>query len=178
VTAGVIAGPREHIERAWQYLRIYGPVLHPFEAWLLRRGLQTYPLRMAAHNRNGLEVARFLAGHPAVERVYYPGLESHPQHELAHRQMPGGFGGMLSFEVKGGYDAAYRVIGRTRVCALAVSLGGIESLITHPASMINTFQSEEELRRAGVSPGLIRLSVGIENVEDIIADLDQALGGK
>lgn len=177
VTAGAIMGAREHIERAWQYARMYGPVLHPFEAWLLRRGLQTYPLRMEAHNHNGLAVARFLAGHPAVERVHYPGLESHPQHQLARQQMPGGFGGMLSFEMTGGFDAAYRVIGRTRVCCLAVSLGGLESLITHPASMIHTHQSDEQRATAGITPGLVRLSVGIENVEDIIRDLDVALSG-
>jgi methionine-gamma-lyase len=177
VTAGAILGGQARIAAAWEYLRVYGPVLHPFEAWLLRRGMQTYPLRMAIHNRQALEVARFLEGHPAVARVYYPGLPSHPQHALAAQQMPGGFGGMLSFEMKGGYAAAYRAIGRTKVCILAVSLGGIETLITHPASMIHTFQSEEQLAAAGISPGLIRLSVGIEEVEDIIADLDQALGG-
>jgi cystathionine beta-lyase/cystathionine gamma-synthase len=177
VTAGAIMGGQARIAAAWEYLRVYGPVLHPFEAWLLRRGMQTYPLRMAIHNRHALEVARFLEGHPAVARVYYPGLPSHPQHALAAGQMPGGFGGMLSFEMKGGYAAAYLAIGRTQVCILAVSLGGIETLITHPASMIHTFQSEEQLAAAGISPGLIRLSVGIEEVEDIIADLDQALGG-
>ena len=177
VMAGALMGGRAHIERAWEYLRIYGPVLHPFEAWLLRRGLQTYPMRMEAHNRNTIQVARFLEEHSAVERVYYPGLPSHPQHELAKRQMAGGFGGMLSFEVKGGYDAAYRTIGRTQVCTLAVSLGGMETLITHPASMIHTHQSEEERATSRISPGLIRLSVGVEDVEDIMADLDRALRG-
>lgn len=176
VTAGAIMGRRDLLDEAWEYLRVYGPVLHPFEAWLLRRGLQTYGLRMREHNRNGLEVARFLEGHQAVERVYYPGLLSHPQHELARRQMSGGFGGMLSFEVKGGFDAAYRAIGRTEVCILAVSLGGVETLISHPASMIHTHQSDEERASAGISPGLIRLSVGVEEVEDIIEDLDRALG--
>ena len=175
VTAGVVAGRRDLVERAWEYLRVYGPVLHPFEAWLLLRGLRTYGLRMREHNRNAMEVARFLEGHSAVERVYYPGLPSHPQHELARRQMPGGFGGMLSFELKGGYDAAYRAIGRTRVCALGVSLGGVETLITHPASMVYAHNSEAELRAAGISPGLVRLSVGLEDVEDIIEDLEQAL---
>lgn len=176
VTAGAIMGRRDLLDEAWEYLRVYGPVLHPFEAWLLRRGLQTYGLRMREHNRNGLEVARFLEGHQAVERVYYPGLLSHPQHELARRQMSGGFGGMLSFELKGGFDAAYRTIGRTEVCILAVSLGGVETLISHPASMIHTHQSDEERASAGISPGLIRLSVGVEEVEDIIEDLDRALG--
>ncbi len=176
VTAGVILGSEKLLAEAWEYLRVYGPVLHPFEAWLLRRGMQTYGLRMAVHNRNALQVAQFLESHPAVSHVYYPGLESHPQHELAKRQMKGGFGGMLAFEMKGGYDAAYRAIGRTEVCILAVSLGGIETLITHPASMIHSHQSDEERERAGISPSLIRLSVGIEEVEDIIEDLDKALG--
>ena len=130
---------------------------------------------MEAHNHNALQVAHFLEQHPAVERVYYPGLPSHPQHELARQQMVGGFSGMLAFEMKGGYDAAYKVIRRTELCLLAVSLGGIQTLITHPASMIHVHQSDEERRAAGISPGLIRLSVGIENVEDILADLDQAL---
>ncbi|MGH2408802.1 MAG: trans-sulfuration enzyme family protein, partial [Chloroflexota bacterium] len=176
VTAGVILGSRARIDAAWDYLRQYGPVLHPFDAWLLQRGLRTYTLRMERHNQNAMAVARFLEGHPAVDRVYYPGLPSHPQHELAQRQMTGGFGGMVTFEVKGGYDAAYRLVARTEVCVLAVSLGAVETLITHPASMVHSFQSQAERDAAGIAPGLIRLSVGIERVEDIIADLDQALG--
>jgi cystathionine beta-lyase/cystathionine gamma-synthase len=175
VTAGALMGSTQLIQRAWEYARVHGPVLHPFEAWLLRRGLQTYGLRMAVHNQNALAVARFLEQHPAVERVYYPGLPSHPQHELACRQMVDGFGGMLAFEMKGGYDAAYNVIRHTELCLLAVSLGGVETLITHPASMIHARQSAEERLAAGISPGLIRLSVGVENVEDIIVDLDGAL---
>jgi cystathionine beta-lyase/cystathionine gamma-synthase len=176
VTAGAIVGARALVEAAWEYARVHGPVLHPFEAWLLRRGLQTYGLRMAAHNGNALRIARFLEAHAAVERVYYPGLESHPQHELARRQMTGGFGGMLAFELRGGYDAAYRAIRRTRVCLLAVSLGGVESLIVHPASMIHAHQSDDQRASAGISPSLIRLSVGIEDAADIIADLEQAIG--
>jgi methionine-gamma-lyase len=175
VTAGVILGAKNLIDPLWDYLRIHGPILHPFESWLLRRGLQTYALRMQTHNRNALQVARFLEAHPAVERVYYPGLASHPQHDLAQRQMVGGFGGMLSFEMKGGYEAAYNVIRKTEICLLAVSLGGVETLITHPASMVHTHQTDEERETAGISPGLIRLSVGIEEAEDIIEDLDQAL---
>ncbi len=175
VTAGALMGSKVLIEGAWEYLRLYGAVLHPFEAWLLRRSLHTYQLRMAVHNRNAQEVAQFLEGHPAVERVHYPGLPSHPQHELALKQMKGGFGGMIAFEVKGGFDRAYRTIGRTEICVLAVSLGGTETLITHPASMIHTRQSDEERDSAHISPGLIRLSVGIEDARDIIEDLDQAL---
>jgi len=175
VTAGCLMGSRELVDRAWDHLRTFGPVLHPFEAWLLRRGLQTYPLRMQVHNAHALQVAQFLEQHPAVEHVYYPGLPSHPQHNLARQQMGGGFGGMLSFEMKGGYEAAYRAIGRTRVCVLAVSLGGMETLITHPASMVHVHQTNEQRAQAGISPGLIRLSIGIENVEDLTRDLDQAL---
>jgi cystathionine beta-lyase/cystathionine gamma-synthase len=175
VTAGAIMGTRALIEVAWEYARVHGPVLHPFEAWLLRRGLQTYGLRMAVHNANALAVAQFLEQHPQVERVYYPGLPSHPQHELAQRQMPDGFGGMLSFEVLGGYRRAYEVVRHTEICLLAVSLGGVETLITHPASMIHAHQSDEQREQAGISPTLLRLSVGVENVQDIIADLDHAL---
>jgi cystathionine beta-lyase/cystathionine gamma-synthase len=175
VTAGALIGTQALIDRAWEQSKVFGAVLHPFEAWLLYRGLLTLPLRMGAHNRNAAEVAAFLEGHPAVARVHYPGLASHPQHALAERQMPGGFGGMLSFTVKGGFDAAYRAIGRTRVCRLAVSLGGLESLITHPASMIHTHQSDAARASAGIAPDLIRLSVGVEDARDIIRDLDQAL---
>ncbi len=175
LTAGVILGPRQLIDLAWEHARVHGPVLHPFEAWLLQRALKTYGLRMEQHNRNALIVARFLEDHPAVERVHYPGLESHPQHELSKKQMVGGFGGMLSFELKGGYDAAYRLIRRTEVCVPAVSLGDVETLITHPASLVYPHNTDEERRAAGVSPGLVRLSVGAEDPEDITEDLDAAL---
>src|SRR5262249_45852709 len=149
VTAGAIMGAKAFIDAAWEYARVHGPVLHPFESWLLRRGLQTYGLRMAVHNANALTVAQFLEQHPQVERVYYPGLPSHPQHTLAKQQMTGGFGGMLSFEVKGGYQRAYEVLRHTEICVLAVSLGGLETLITHPASMIHAHQSEEQREMAG-----------------------------
>lgn len=177
VTAGAIMGAKSLIDVAWEYARVHGPVLHPFESWLLRRGLQTYGLRMAVHNANALAVARFLEQHPQIERVYYPGLPSHPQYALAQRQMTGGFGGMLSFEVRGGYQRAYEIVRHTEVCLLAVSLGGVETLITHPASMIHAHQSDEQRAMAGISPTLLRLSVGVENVEDIIDDLDRALQG-
>lgn len=176
VTAGVVAGSRAHIDAMWDYLRQFGPVLHPLDAWLLQRGLKTYGLRMERHNQNAMAVARFLEDHSAVARVYYPGLPSHPQHQLATRQMAGGFGGMVAFEVEGGYEAAYNLVRRTAVCVLAVSLGSVETLITHPASMVHSFQSQSERDAAGIAPGLIRLSVGIERVEDIIADLDRAFG--
>eukprot|EP00744_Colponema_vietnamica_P012249 GILI01017202.1.p1 GENE.GILI01017202.1~~GILI01017202.1.p1 ORF type:complete len:413 (-),score=90.12 GILI01017202.1:19-1257(-) len=175
VTAGAIIGPVKLIEEAWDYLRMLGPVLHPFEAWLLRRGLQTYALRMEQHNKNGMKVASFLDSHPFVERVYYPGLPSHPQHDLAVRQMSGGFGGMIAFNVKGGFKAAYTFVRSTKVCVLAVSLGGMESLITHPASMVLVHQTDEEVEKTGISPSLIRMSIGTEAADDIIGDLSQAL---
>ena len=176
VTAGVICGSRAHIERAWDHMRINGPMLHPFDAWLLRRGLLTYGMRMRTHNDNGLRVARALEAHPGVVRVWHPGLESHPQHALARAQMPGGFGGMVAFEPKGGFDGAYAMVKRVKLAYYAVSLGGVETLITHAASMIHNRQSVEQRAGAGIAEGLIRLSVGCEDADDIIADLIQALG--
>ena len=143
------------------------------DSWLVLRGTKTLAVRMAQHNRNGLAIAEYLAGHPKVERVLYPGLPSHPQHDLAKRQM-NGFGGMLSFDV-GSLDAARRVLNRVRLMALAESLGGVETLIGHPASM--THASVPPGRRAaiGLTDSLVRISVGIEDADDLIADLKQAL---
>ncbi len=177
VVAGVVAGSAARISQVWESHVMLGAVLHPMEAWLLQRGLQTFGLRMARHNENGVAVAQFLSGHPAVAAVYYPGLSSHPQHELACRQMPGGFGGMISFDLKGGRQAGYDLLQKLQLIALAVSLGGAHSLITHPASTVSLAQSEEAIASSGVQPGLVRLSVGLEDAADIIADLDQALLG-
>lgn len=175
VVAGIVAGSREHMARLWDNHITLGAVLHPMEAWLLQRGLLTFEMRMARHNANALTVARFLEQHPAVREVYYPGLESHPQYDLACRQMAGGFSGMVCFDLKGGLQAGYTLLKELELVNLAVSLGGIHSLITHPASTISKVQSEEEIEASGVQPGLVRLSVGLEDVEDIVADLDQAL---
>jgi methionine-gamma-lyase len=131
-------------------------------------------LRVQRQNENALAVARALQSHPAVVRVMYPGLETHPQHDLARRQMSG-FGGMLSFEVRGGRAAGQRVAESTKLALLAVSLGGVETLIEHAASMSHSLLNDDELRTAGIPPGLIRLSVGIEDPDDLIADLRQAL---
>jgi cystathionine beta-lyase/cystathionine gamma-synthase len=130
---------------------------------------------MARHNENGLAVAQFLQQHPAVEQVHYPGLPSHPQHELAQQQMSGGYGGMVCFELRGGRAAGYSLLQNVGLINLAVSLGGTHSLITHPASTISQVQSDEEMAASGVRPGLVRLSVGLEDTADIIADLAQAL---
>ena len=150
-----------------------GAVPGPFDAWLTLRGIKTLALRMREHNKNAMAVAKFLANHPMIEKVNYPGLESHPQHELAKKQMTG-FGGMISFEVKGGLDAGKVVATNTKLFALAESLGGVESLIGHPATMTHAAIPKEERMKIGLSDGLIRISVGIEDEEDLINDLTQA----
>jgi cystathionine beta-lyase/cystathionine gamma-synthase len=150
-----------------------GAILGPFDSWLVLRGTKTLPLRMQQHNANGLALAEFLSAHPKVQRVYYPGLPSHPQHALAKRQMRG-FGGMLAFEL-GSLEAARAVLNHVRLHALAESLGGVETLISHPASM--THASVPEARRAalGITDGLVRISAGIEDIDDLKEDLAQAL---
>jgi cystathionine beta-lyase/cystathionine gamma-synthase len=150
-----------------------GAILSPMDSWLVLRGTKTLAVRMAQHNRNGLAIAEFLAGHPNVREVMYPGLPSHPQYELAKRQM-NGFGGMLSFDV-GSFEGARRVLNRVRLMALAESLGGVETLIGHPASMTHASVPPEHRAAIGLTDSLIRISVGIEDPEDLIADLKQAL---
>lgn len=175
VVAGIVASDAQRISTFWHRHVMFGGVLHPMEAWLLERGLKTFGVRMARHNENALAVAQFLSQHPAVRQVYYPGLATHPQHDLAQRQMPGGYGGMVCFDLQGGRAAGYRLLEKVKLVSLAVSLGGLHSLITHPASTISAVQSDEEIAASGVMPGLVRLSVGLEDTADIIADLDQAL---
>jgi methionine-gamma-lyase len=174
LTAGVIVGSAAFIERCWKQAKIFGPTLSPFEAWLLIRGMKTFGLRLERQNANAQRIAEFLEGHPQIARVFYPGLPSHPQHDLARRQMRG-FGGMIAFEVKGGREAGRQLVQSVRLITLAVSLGGVSSLIQHPASMSHGPIPEHERQATGITEGLIRLSVGIEDVEDLIADLEQAL---
>ena len=150
-----------------------GAVPGPFDCWLALRGTKTLPLRMRQHDANGRAVAEWLSCDKRVEKVFYPGLPSHPQHELAKRQMHG-FGGMLSIEL-GSLERARTVVARTKLFYLAESLGGVESLIGHPASMTHAAVPPAMRAAMGLSDGLVRLSVGIEDVEDLIADLDQAL---
>ncbi|MGD0079856.1 MAG: cystathionine gamma-synthase [Methanoregula sp.] len=152
-----------------------GAILSPFDSFLVARGIKTLAVRMERHERNALAVAGFLSAHRNVTAVYYPGLPSHPQHTLARKQMTG-FSGMLSFELKGGKAEAKRFLRNLHLFALAESLGGVESLIEHPATMTHASVPQEERRNVGVSDALIRVSVGIENADDLIADLDQALG--
>lgn len=175
VVAGVIVSSRERISRLWRDFLLLGGVLHPMEAWLLERGLKTFSLRMKQHNENALAVAQFLQSHPAVRAVYYPGLPGHAQYALAQRQMPGGGSGMVCFDLHGGRQAGYKLLQKVKLISLAVSLGGVHSLITHPASTISAVQSDAEIAASGVMPGLVRLSVGLEAAGDIIADLAQAL---
>jgi methionine-gamma-lyase len=173
--AGVLAGRTEWIQQArMETLRDVGGCISPFNAWLLLRGLKTLPVRMERHCENALEVAQFLSYHPKVSSVIYPGLKTHPQHDLAQRQQRD-FGGMVSFLVAGGREAGRIVMDTVELCTLAVSLGDVDTLIEHPATMTHSTYSEDELLKVGIDPAMIRLSVGLENVEDIIADLRQAL---
>jgi cystathionine beta-lyase/cystathionine gamma-synthase len=150
-----------------------GAILSPFDSFLVLRGTKTLAVRMDKHDENGRAVANFLAEHPKVQKVYYPGLTSHPQHELAKRQQRG-FGGMVSFET-GSLENAKKVLEGVKLCTLAESLGGVETLISHPATMTHAAVPQEKRNQLGITDGLVRISVGIEDVEDIIEDLDQAL---
>jgi cystathionine gamma-lyase len=152
-----------------------GAIGGPFDSFLALRGLKTLPLRMRQSSESALTVAHWLEKHPQVERVSYPGLESHPQHALARRQMRNGFSGIVSFFVRGGLETARRCLERVEIFALAESLGGVESLIDHPATMTHASVPADQRKLLGISDALIRLSIGIEDVEDLMADLDQAL---
>jgi methionine-gamma-lyase len=173
--AGAVMGSRDAIMQVWDAHVILGAVLGPFDAWLMLRGLRTLALRVRQQNQNAMALAEFLSHHPGVNRVHYPGLKTHPQHELARKQMSG-FGGMLSFDVKGGFDAADRFLRRLRLASHAASLGGVETLAVHAAANFAHYMSAEEAERIGIAPGLVRISVGIEGQQDLISDFGQALG--
>jgi methionine-gamma-lyase len=177
-TAGVILGLDKKIMRqnVWRAMKLAGTNCSPFEAWLTHNGLKTLALRMERHCSNALALAEFLEKHPAVERVNYPGLSSHPDHELAKRQMRGGFGGMLSFELKGGLEAGIQCMNRIKFCTLAPTLGDVDTLILHPASSSHIAVPKEIREQNGITDGMIRVSVGIENIEDIVRDLAGAIG--
>lgn len=175
VTAGAVIGTERMIESLWHGLIVHGMISHPFEAWLLARGLQTLPFRLMRQNSNAMAVALALESDSRVDRVYYPGLPSHPQHELAQRQM-NGYGGMVVFELAGGFEAARAFTARLKLARRAVSLGGTETLAVHAASMIHARLTPEQRAEAGISENLIRVSIGLEAPDDIIADFDQALG--
>ncbi|MBI4613587.1 MAG: aminotransferase class I/II-fold pyridoxal phosphate-dependent enzyme [Planctomycetes bacterium] len=174
--AGVLVGKKDFVGRVRaEILRDLGGIVSPFNAWLLLRGLKTLPVRMAKHCENASEVAQFLAFHPKVSAVHYPGLRTHPQHELGLRQQRGP-GGMIAFELAGGREAGRVLMNSVELWTLAVSLGDVDSLIEHPATMTHSTYSESELASAGIPPGMVRLSVGLEDVDDLVYDLKQALG--
>jgi methionine-gamma-lyase len=175
VTAGVVSGRAEAIARIRHLGIDYGGCLAPLDAWLTTRGIQTLSLRMERICANALAVATFLADHAGVERVTYPGLASHPQHDLACTLLERGFGGMLTFEVSGGIAGGRRVLERVRLASPAASLGGTKTLIVHPASITHTQLSRAEREAAGITDGMLRVSVGIEDAADLMADLDRAL---
>lgn len=174
LTAGVIAGSAELLDEIWRTAVITGVTPSPFDAWLLLRGIRTLSLRVERHNSNAAALAQALQNHPAVERVRYPGLASHPQHDLAKRQMTG-FGGMLSIELRGGIDATNTFLDRLRYVKRAASLGGVSSLAVNPASMWAAMLSPDEMAATGITLGLVRISVGIEDEADLLCDLTEAL---
>lgn len=172
----VVVGPRPELAERLAFLQnAVGGILGPFDSFLALRGVKTLPLRIRQHCANGQAIAEFLERHRKVAQVIYPGLPSHPQHDLARRQMTGGFGGMITAVLKGGLDDARRFLERVEIFALAESLGGVESLIEHPAIMTHASVPADVRAGLGISDGLVRLSCGIEDTDDLIADLDQAL---
>ncbi|MDP9025089.1 MAG: aminotransferase class I/II-fold pyridoxal phosphate-dependent enzyme, partial [Candidatus Eremiobacteraeota bacterium] len=174
LVAGVIAGSKQLVDRIWKTHITLGASLGPIDAWLLLRGLRTLELRVHRHNQNALAVAEYLASHPKVSRVFYPGLPSHPKHGLAKSQMKG-FGGLLSFELRAGFEATRDAVARLQLFRNAVSLGGTESLVAQPAAMWPEVGTADDADVMGVTPSMIRISVGIENAHDLIADIACAL---
>jgi cystathionine gamma-lyase/cystathionine beta-lyase/cystathionine gamma-lyase/homocysteine desulfhydrase len=169
----VVCTKPEQAEKLAFLQKCAGAILSPFECWLILRGVKTLAVRMEQHDRSGRKVADYLSKHKKVEKVFYPGLPDHPQHELAKRQMSG-FGSMIAFET-GSLANANKMLRKVRVCSLAESLGGVETLISHPATMTHAGVGEEGRKKIGITDGMVRISVGIEDVDDILADLDQAL---
>ena len=177
IVGGVVTTVRDEVKNElYKIIKDIGSSPSPFDAWLANLGLKTLPLRMDRHCRNAMAVAKHLEAHPKVEKVYYPGLPSHPQHELAKRQMKD-FGGMLSFELRGGLEAGRKLMNTIKVFTLAVSLGCVDSLIEHPASMTHACVPREKRLAAGLGDGLVRISVGLEDIEDLIRALDEGLAG-
>lgn len=174
---GAIVAPAELVKQhLFPFLRTAGPAMSPFNAWVFLKGLETLPLRMQAHSASALTIARALAAHPSVRRVYYPGLEDHPQHALAARQQRA-FGGIVSFEVKGGQAAAWRVIDALTLFSITANLGDTRSIVTHPATTTHGRLSAAQRAGMGITDELIRLSVGLEETQDLLTDLARALGG-
>jgi cystathionine gamma-lyase/cystathionine beta-lyase len=175
VLGGAVVTSTDELSQRVKYLsNAMGTCASPFDSWLVLRGIKTLPARMKQHEANATAVANYLDKHPGVKRVYYPGLKSHPGHEIALRQMKG-FGAMVSFEIKGGIEAVNALLRGVKIFSLAESLGGVDSLVEHPATMSHACMPEDFRRKTGINENLIRLSVGLENVDDLIEDLEQAL---
>jgi cystathionine beta-lyase/cystathionine gamma-synthase len=173
VTAGVVCGFKSFIQGLKGMRKNLGATIDPFAAWLLLRGIKTLGLRMEKHNLNGLQVAEYLRRHPEVKKVHYPGLPNHPQHSIAKQQMKG-FGGVVSFEIDGDFETTIKFIENLKLCSLAASLGGTETLVVQPVTSSHYFMNAEERKKAGITDQLVRLALGIEDSKDIIADLEQA----
>ena len=172
---GAVVGPKDIVgESVFGFLRTAGPAMSPFNAWVFLKGLETLGLRMKAHSANALALAQWLEQQAAVKRVFYPGLESHGQHQLAKKQQSG-FGGLLSFELKGGKDAGWKLIDATRLISITANLGDTKSTITHPATTTHGRLSAEQLEQAGIADGLVRVSVGLEDIEDLKTDLARGM---
>lgn len=174
VGGAVVTTTDELTERVQFLLNAMGTCASPFDCWLVLRGIETLPVRIKQHEENAIAVANYLNGHPAVKRLFYPGLDSHPGHEIARRQMKG-FGGVVSFELNGGTEAVTNFLRRIKIFSLAESLGGVVSLAEHPATMSHASMPKEHREKVGITEELIRLSVGLENIDDLIEDLGQAL---
>jgi O-succinylhomoserine sulfhydrylase len=173
---GAVLGSADVVgQEVYGFLRTCGPTMSPFNAWVFLKGLETLALRMRAHSASALSLAEWLQEHASVTRVFYPGLASHPQHELAVRQQSG-FGGIVSFEVRGGRDSAWNLIDSTRICSITANLGDTKTTITHPATTTHGRLTPEQRAQAGISDGLIRVAVGLENIDDLKADLARGLG--
>jgi O-succinylhomoserine sulfhydrylase len=177
IVGGAIVGPNPLVnEDIFGVIRSTGPSMSPFNAWVALKGLETLNLRMNAHSQNAIQLARFLQQHPRVDRVFHPGLENHPQHELAKSQQYG-FGGVVSFDVAGGRESAWKIIDSTELVSITANLGDVKTTITHPATTTHGRVSDELKARTGIGEGLIRIAVGLESIEDIIADLARGLDG-
>jgi O-succinylhomoserine sulfhydrylase len=176
VNAGALCAPQEMVDTKFTpVMRSAGMSLSPFNAWVVAKGMETLGVRMAAQSDRALALAEWLEAHPAVERVYFPGLKSHPQHELAMRQQNGRGGAVLAFNVKGGREEAFSVVDATRICSIAANFGDVRTIITHPSSTTHGRLTEAQRLSAGISQGMIRLGVGLEDLEDLKADLARGL---
>ncbi len=175
VMGGVVVGKQELIDEIYTFCRSTGPAISPFNAWVLSKSLETLEVRLDRHCENALTLANCLEHHPEVQNVRYPGLMSHPQYDIAQKQMKKG-GGLITFEVKGGLEQGKRFLDNLTMCSLTANLGDSRTIATHPASTTHAKLSEEERQAVGITPGLVRISVGLENIADIISDIEQALG--